>query len=171
MIRGDLRPELGGDPKYLDMIGVNYYDTNQWTYPSTPENYRTIAHTDERYRPFRSILAEVYDRYRRPMFVAETGSEGDMRADWFRYVSREVRGAIGNGVPMEGVCLYPIVNFPGWENERHCHNGLWDYADDYGARPIHDPLASALLEESAHPAYARIRRAERRVAEPGELNN
>lgn len=155
MIRGDARPELGGDPKYLDIIGLNYYADNQWTYPSDPESYRTIYHTDERYRPFRSILAELHDRYRRPLFVAETGTEGEMRASWLRYVGEEVRAAIENGAPVEGICLYPIVDFPGWENNRHCQNGLWSYADACGARPIHQPLADALLELSALPELSR----------------
>lgn len=30
MIAGRQRPDLGGDPKYLDILGVNYYDQNQW---------------------------------------------------------------------------------------------------------------------------------------------
>jgi hypothetical protein len=47
-------------------------------------------------------------------------------------------------VPIEGICLYPIVNHPGWDDDRHCHNGLWDYADDQGNREIYEPLAREL---------------------------
>ena len=32
MLRGDLRPELGGTPAMLDLIGVNYYWNNQWVH-------------------------------------------------------------------------------------------------------------------------------------------
>ena len=30
MLGGRLKPELGGAEKYLDIIGINYYDHNQW---------------------------------------------------------------------------------------------------------------------------------------------
>ena len=51
------------------------------------------------------------------------------------------------GVPVAGVCLYPIVNFPGWSNDRHCENGLWDYADDAGHRPIFSQLDAAIRRQ------------------------
>jgi beta-glucosidase/6-phospho-beta-glucosidase/beta-galactosidase len=142
MLTGKLAPELGGKASYLDIIGVNYYDRNQWW------NYgETIWRHEKEYRPFRQILKEVYDRYRRPMFVAETGTEDQKRPSWFGYICDEVRGAQELGVPMQGLCLYPILNHPGWEDDRHCHNGLWDYADEHGARPIYEPLADELRRQ------------------------
>ena len=30
MICGRLFPELGGSPRHLDIVGINYYWTNQW---------------------------------------------------------------------------------------------------------------------------------------------
>ncbi len=143
MLAGKSRPELGGAEKYLDIIGVNYYSHNQWTFPD-----RTmIPRTHPLYRPFREILREVYERYRRPLFVAETGAESDERVDWFRYVCQEVRAAMRTGTPIEGVCLYPIVNHPGWDDDRHCYNGLWDYPDETGGREIYQPLADELRRQ------------------------
>jgi hypothetical protein len=52
--------------------------------------------------------------------------------------------AASNGVDINGVCLYPIVNHPGWADDRHCHNGLWDYTDDSGHREIFEPLAAEI---------------------------
>ena len=49
-----------------------------------------------------------------------------------------------NGVRIEGICLYPILNHPGWVDDRHCHNGLWDYANDDGEREIYSPLAEEI---------------------------
>ena len=37
-----------------------------------------------------------------------------------------------------------FLNHPGWDNDRHCTNGLWDYADDEGNRQIYKPLAAEL---------------------------
>jgi hypothetical protein len=48
------------------------------------------------------------------------------------------------GIPIEGICLYPIVNHPGWDDDRHCHNGLWDYADAHGQREIYEPLEAEI---------------------------
>jgi hypothetical protein len=78
------------------------------------------------------------------MFIAETGAENQARAPWLRYVVAETEAAMLKGIPVDGICLYPIINHPGWNDDRHCHNGLWDYADETGERPLHQPLAEQL---------------------------
>ncbi len=96
------------------------------------------------------MLKEVYERYRKPIFVAETGIEDDTRPAWLRYICKEVLTAMSEGVPVEGVCLYPIVNHPGWDDDRHCYNGMFDYADDTGAREVFDPLAEEVARQAAN---------------------
>jgi UDP-galactopyranose mutase len=142
MLAGRIFPELNGHEGYLDIIGVNYYDRNQWWNHGT-----TIFQGDPHYRPFRQVLKEVYDRYHRPIFVSETGTEDFSRPGWFAYVCSEVREAVRMGVPVHGICLYPILNHPGWDDDRHCHNGLWDYALDDGSREIYLPLANEIHEQ------------------------
>jgi len=78
------------------------------------------------------------------MVIAETGAEDRARAGWLRYVCEEARTAIEEGVNLHGICLYPILNHPGWLDDRHCHNGLWDYANADGKRKLYDPLAKEL---------------------------
>lgn len=143
MLEGRIEPELGGHEKYLDIIGVNYYLHNQWFYPDR----EMIPFGSPLYRPLRQLLLEVFLRYRRRLFIAETGVEDDDRPNWLRYVADETRAAIFAGVPIEGVCLYPIVNHPGWEDDRHCHNGLWDYADETGYRERYDSLYRELEQQ------------------------
>ena len=58
-----------------------------------------------------------------------------------------MRAARKTGVPMHGLCLYPILNHPGWEDDRHCHNGLWDYASPDGSREIYQPLAGRVRKQ------------------------
>jgi beta-glucosidase/6-phospho-beta-glucosidase/beta-galactosidase len=145
MLAGRLQPELGGREEYLDVLGVNYYIHNQWVYPGGHGSMIEPSHP--RYRPVWQMLREVWERYRRPLFVAETGIEDEARPAWLRYVGYEVRRAIREGVPVEGVCLYPIVNHPGWDDDRHCYNGLWDYADPAGGREIYEPLARELASQ------------------------
>jgi hypothetical protein len=142
MILGRVHPDLGGSESNIDVIGVNFYDRNQWW------NFgETIWRSNPAYRPFREILDEVYKRYRRPMFVAETGTEDDERPAWLAYIAGEVQAAAERGVPMEGICLYPILNHPGWDDERHCHNGLFDYADAGGRREVFRPLANEIFRQ------------------------
>ena len=149
MLCGRLAPELGGHPRYLDVIGVNYYPHNQWVFNSDPAAVcPMVEREDPRYLPFRQLLRRVYERYRRPFFVAETGAEDGRRPGWLRYVGEEVAAAITEGVPVEGVCLYPVVNHPGWEDDRHCHNGLWDYCDEAGGRELCGELADELRRQA-----------------------
>jgi hypothetical protein len=148
MLSGRLWPELGGHEKYLDIVGANFYPHNQWFYNlkgfQRIRRFTPVSRRHPAYRPFREMLGELYERYHRPMIIAETGSENRIRAGWLRYICSETRAAIEAGVPVHGMCLYPILNHPGWNDNRHCHNGLWDYPDANGDRKIYEPLAREL---------------------------
>ncbi|GAA4331442.1 beta-glucosidase [Pigmentiphaga soli] len=144
MLSGRLMPELGGRPEYLDILGLNYYSDNQWVLRGP-----TIERGHPSYRPFRDILAQAYARYGRPMLVAETGAEGDARANWLRYVCGEVAAAIGAGVPVHGICLYPVLDYPGWADDRHCPTGLFGPPDAGGRRPLCQPLAAEIERQAA----------------------
>jgi hypothetical protein len=142
MLKGRMKPELGGHPGGFDIIGINYYDRNQWW------NFgSTIRPGEPAYRPFHHILREVYERYHCPLFIAETGTENEARPEWFAYVAGEVRKAIALGIPVQGICLYPILNHPGWDDDRHCYNALWDYAAPDGSREIYAPLADEIRRQ------------------------
>jgi len=146
MIAGKLWPELGGHQRYLDLIGVNFYPHNQWYYNLKNQHrvrqFRPITRRNPLYRPFREMLAEVYQRYQRPVYIAETGAEDRRRAGWLRYVCGEVQAVLEEGTPVHGICLYPVLNHPGWIDDRHCHNALWDYPNEQGQRAIYAPLAA-----------------------------
>jgi hypothetical protein len=136
MLTGRLCPELHGQPEYLDIMGVNYYPHNQWIY-----NGETLTQDHPDYRPLSELLLELYSRYERPLFIAETSIENDERVPWLQYIGSEVRAALAMQIPVHGICWYPILNHPGWVDDRHCHNGLWDYCDHNGKRPLVTPLA------------------------------
>jgi beta-glucosidase/6-phospho-beta-glucosidase/beta-galactosidase len=142
MLAGRWKPHLGGHPKYLDIIGGNYYVHNQWILGAS-----FIDQQNSRYKPFREMIKELYARYQRPFFIAETGIEDELRPQWFRYVCDEARAALEAGVELHGICLYPIVNHPGWLDDRHCYNGLWDYPNERGERDIYQPLADELQHQ------------------------
>ena len=129
------------------MVGVNYYPNNQWILHGP-----TLGREDPLYRPFREILREAWERYGRPLMVAETGAQDDHRHGWLRYVADEVTAARRAGVPVHGICLYPILDYPGWDDDRHCRSGLWGYPDPSGRREIHSPLAGELARQIARSA-------------------
>jgi beta-glucosidase/6-phospho-beta-glucosidase/beta-galactosidase len=143
MLAGRVEPDLGGHEGALDLIGVNYYCHNQWVVEKGPLDWRT----DPRVRPLRDLLGEVGRRYGRPVLIAETGIEGSLRAPWLRYVAGEARAAAAAGTPIIGLCLYPVLNHPGWDDERHCPNGLIDYdRQTYRRRLEPAPAAELALQ-------------------------
>ena len=128
MIAGRALAATRGDPSYLDIIGGNYYVHNQWELDG--QVYRA---NDTRYRPLSHLLNDLLYSLRKPVFIAETGIEENRRAEWLAYICGRSDRSTGDGrTPVEGICLYPIVNHPGWDDDRHCHNGLWDYCNEFG---------------------------------------
>jgi hypothetical protein len=142
MLAGRLAPELGGGPETLDVVGVNYYWNNQREHGGGE-----LPPGDPRRKPFRTMLAEAYARYGRPIFVAETSIEGEARARWLRHVGEEARAAVQTGVPLEGICLYPVLSHPGWDDDRYCPNGLFEMEVRGGRRVEHAPLADELRRQ------------------------
>lgn len=127
MLLGQRSPELGGSPRFLDIMGLNYYAANQWEVPGGKKLAWIDKPMDDRWRPLHMLLDDVYQRYRRPMFLAETSHYGIGRAPWIREVAREAYKARLRGVPLQGICLYPILDRFDWNRTRHWHNaGLFD---------------------------------------------
>jgi hypothetical protein len=144
MLAGRLCPELGGAPEMLDVIGANYYWNNQWLHGGERE---AVVPPDPRYRPLHDLLATLHARYGRPIFLAETSIEGDARAPWLRSVGEEIMAALRAGVPLEGICLYPVLSHPGWDDDRYCPNGLMELGPGMEGRAVHAPLAAELREQ------------------------
>ena len=162
MLAGCLEPELGGAPGYLDVVGVNYYPDNQWYHGGS-----TIPLGLHAYRPFREMLAEVHARYRRPMMVSETGAEGSGRSAWLHYVCGEVSAVRAAGVPVEALCLYPVLDYPGWNDDRPCEVGLFSSPGADGRRAVHAKFAEELRRQQR--AFAAPFRQDKAPAEtPGE---
>ncbi|MBO0144978.1 glycosyltransferase [Agrobacterium sp. Ap1] len=146
LIAGRIWPQIGGNERYLDIVGVNYYFNNQWIHGGP-----MVDIGDPLYKPLSKLLIETYARYGKPMLIAETGIEAARRAAWFQYVSTQADLAMKAGVPLGGICLYPIVNHPGWDDQRPCENGLLSAAFSTTGREIHQPLADAIESYSLGP--------------------
>jgi len=151
MLCGRVEPELGGDPRYLDLIGGNYYHSNQW---ESGTNMRLWWHLDDRRRrPLSDILVELHQRYGRPVLLAETSHVGSGRGVWIREMAEQTMMARERGAEVCGICLYPAIDRPDWDNAAHWHHsGLWDLDRDGP-----DPLARVLVAPYATALQQAIR--------------
>lgn len=171
MLAGRRNPELGGALRYLDLMGVNYYDTNQW---EAATGHRLWWHLDDaRRRPLHDMLSEVYARYGRPLLLAETGHVGSGRGVWIREVAEQAVMARQHGVDISGICLYPGIDRPDWENPDHWHHsGIWDVvsqADDPQARVLVPAYAAGLRQAQSLTEHF-YRRLDSTLRDGGDMN-
>jgi hypothetical protein len=98
------------------------------------------------------------------MMIAETCAEGSARPAWLHYVAGEVTAAREAGIPLLGICLYPVLDYPGWTNARACDVGLIGRPVDRNARAVYALLARELsrlrrdMETAEHVPLGRNRR-------------
>ena len=127
MLCGRICPELGGSPDFLDILGFNYYYDNQWIVGTNEFLGWADEPKDARWLPLDAQLTQAYERYHRPLVLTETSHPGIDRPHWIRAVAAECAAALAVGVPLWGICLYPIIDRPDWDDPDHWHNsGLWD---------------------------------------------
>ena len=141
-ILGRTEPDLGGTPDAADLIGLNYYPENQWHHGGGPI---PLGHPD--YRPLADLLEEAHRRYRKPLYLAETGAHGSARAAWLHYVCAEVRTARARGVRVEGICLYPVTAYPRWHDDHACEVGLFSAPTADRGREVDRAVADEIARQ------------------------
>jgi hypothetical protein len=159
ILGGRWLPELGGSLEALDVVGINYYATNQWEVgaESTP-----LRDDDPRRIPFADIVRGVARRYGRPVAVTETGDCDERRSAWLSSIARGAVELLHEGIELSGICLYPILGMPDWHDRtRWLRMGAWDLEGEFGrlTRRRHEPLLTALREAQGALPFHRARRA------------
>ncbi|MFJ4383472.1 beta-glucosidase [Pseudomonas sp. NPDC089408] len=144
LLTGRSWPGLGGQEACLDIVGANFYPQNQWYFSGEKI---PPGHAD--FRPLQGMLSELHQRYQRPVLLAETGAEDTARVPWLCYVSAQLQLARSRGVPIIGLCWYPFLDYPGWDDDRYCPTGVFGYPDASGSRAPFHPLHLALQQTSA----------------------
>lgn len=179
ILAGRLVPELGGSPRHLDVIGINYYWTNQWELEAEPLADGTIpplADDDPRRLPVADLVRSVWERYGHELIISETAHVGEHRGRWLREVAAEAESLLDAGVPLGGVCLYPILGMPEWHApDIWTPMGLWDpicHHDPSGDRLICEDMLEALgeaqsLDERLNKRSLEVERS--KCWRPGEL--
>lgn len=158
MLCGRLCPELGGSRRHLDLVGINYYWTNQWdlTEVGTP-----LADDDPRRMPMRDLVRSVWERYGGELLITETSHAGEMRPVWLRELAAECEVLLDEGVPLRGVCLYPILGMPEWHTPTEwARMGLWDLIPQ---SPTLGRIPCAPMLEALREAQRLERRLKRRI--------
>lgn len=162
MTAGLVLPELGGSPRHLDIVGINYYWNNQWI---LDEPCATLPLTDPRRMPIRNIVATVWKRYGREILLSETSQVGDMRQHWMKELLREAVAIRALNIPIAGMCWYPVLEMAEWQTPGlWTPMGLWDLDHKGGSmrRIAHKPVLRALHE--AHDRLSEEYSAAERVA-------
>ena len=142
---GKEHPELGGAPEVLDIVGANNYSFGQMEYrESGPHAALPPGHPG--ILPLCTLLQRIWERYQRPMVVAETSGMGGGRPDWLRDVMQESLAAVNQGMDLHGICLFPAVDMPDWHTGEWLHNGICDLVDTDGTlrRVPHEPYVQEL---------------------------
>ena len=144
MVAGTLAPELGGSRELLGTLGINYYWTNQWELGG---DGAPLAMDDPRRVSLAELVRDVWKRYGGEVYVTETSHVDDGRAGWLALVADQAEASIGGGVPLCGVCLYPILGMPEWHaRDVWTRMGLWDLIPQSPTlgRIVHAPMLKAL---------------------------
>jgi hypothetical protein len=180
MLAGRLLPELGGSRAHLDIVGINYYWTNQWEWRIPPLPDRRIPplpEDDPRRLALRDLVRSVWLRYGSDVMITETAHVGDRRAPWLLEVAKESEALLLEGVPLRGVCLYPILGMPEWhEPDVWTPMGLWDpvcHREAVSKRlicaPMHEALQSVRHVDKLH--YRLRKKSQQQVFFPNSLRN
>jgi len=149
LLSGRMCPELRGRPEYLDLLGFNFYYNNQWVIDTNEMLVWRDQETDARWAPLHRLLTQAHRRYGRPIVLTETSHPKEDRPRWMDLIARECLATLKAGVPLLGVCWYPILDRPDWDHLHIWHqSGIWDRAAGDGTeyeRVLHHPTAEAFL--------------------------
>lgn len=149
MLTGTICPELGGSPHLLDVLGFNFYYNNQWVIGFESFLPWLNEAADPRWRPLSAMIIDAYQRYGRPIVITETSHPGEDRPLWMNFIAKESSKLLAEHVPLWGICLYPIIDRPDWDNlECWHHSGLWDQQlgdGDYSLRILNKAYYESLI--------------------------
>jgi beta-glucosidase/6-phospho-beta-glucosidase/beta-galactosidase len=141
---GKLKPELGGSPEILDIVGVNVYNFSQ-AQLNADGSREVLGPRDPRRKPLNEMLKYAWERYHRPVIIGETSGYQDKRAEWLRMTMEESMIALNDGVDLQGVCLYPCVDIPDWNTGEFAKIGIFDLEDtERCSRLPHEPYIEEL---------------------------
>ena len=125
ILYGKEKPEMGGAPDILDIVGANNYSFGQMEYREQGP-HKALEPGHPGIEPLCSLLHRIWERYQRPMIIGETSGMSKGRPEWLRDVMEESLAAVNLGMDLHGICLFPAVDMPDWHTGEWLHNGIAD---------------------------------------------
>ncbi|RZJ30533.1 MAG: hypothetical protein EOO48_04720 [Flavobacterium sp.] len=146
IVLGRICPELGGNPELVDILGFNYYWDCQWHTSGEPLPW---PDNETRRIPLASLLEGAYKRYQKPIFLSETGHFGCGRAEWIEETTAQCIKVIASGVPLMGLCIYPVTDRPDWDNlEKFSDCGIWDVDASYNRIAVPEVINTIIAQQT-----------------------
>jgi beta-glucosidase/6-phospho-beta-glucosidase/beta-galactosidase len=101
------------EPGRIDVLGMDYYAHCQWHFDDTGGSTPTREPL-----PLADQIQLYWERYRLPCLLTETNVRGwaSDRATWFKYVLEQCERARAHGVPLDGLCWFPVIDSTDWDS-------------------------------------------------------
>jgi hypothetical protein len=111
-----------------------------------------LEEDDPRRLSLEELVRIVWRRYGAEVMISETAHIGERRGPWVRELETCADVLAAEGIPLRGICLYPIQGMPEWHNpEVWLPMGLWEPAcEKHGRdRVVCWPMLKAVEEAHA----------------------
>jgi beta-glucosidase/6-phospho-beta-glucosidase/beta-galactosidase len=97
----------------VDVLGLDYYAHCQWNFSIDGGSAPTPTPV-----PFADLIYQYWTRYGLPCMVTETNVRGHTsdRATWLKYILEQCEEAQARGVPVQGICWFPVVDSTDWDS-------------------------------------------------------
>ena len=152
-----------------DILGLNFYYDGQVEVSRRPseEHYRrrTLSPLDRRRISLLDAVRLFVERFGKPVLVTETSVRADRRLPWLATLTDQAVQVIEEGLPLHGLCWYPIMDVPDWgdlatdqtlRQLRLAHSGLIRL--DRAAHGLRRSLAGNIVR-AMHHHEARLQQA------------
>ncbi len=151
------------DPTPVDVVGLDYYPGSEHrislrSVPRAAHDWGQrdafVSSSDPEPAGLAALAATYYERYGKPVFVAETSAER-MRHEWLEWTTSECARARAAGVPVIGYTWWPLFDHIDWNTAltrlvgHVCPAGLYRL----------EPAANDRLKTSLQGAFADMVRA------------
>jgi beta-glucosidase/6-phospho-beta-glucosidase/beta-galactosidase len=134
------------------IVGLDYY----------PGNERLVAvdgrETADEPRGFAALARRYYERYDRPVMLAETNIRSELATEWLEDTWDDAVALARSGVPVAGYCWYSLTDQVDWDTCLREPNGTVNSLGlvdlDRGRRPVselYERLARATLADGEPP--------------------
>ncbi len=111
--------DLVAEPVRVDVIGLDYYpETEHLLERDGAGGVGQRPAPPERRAGLHAACRAFFDRYGRPLFVAESSASGDdaTRRAWIDWNLRELRAAHDEGIPLVGYTWWPLFDHVDWDS-------------------------------------------------------